>query len=386
LASNHYRFHLLGLAHSKTTKDYVLCPMTQLTYKMAQMLTDMGHEVYHYGTKGSSPPCTEQIDVLTEEVQKQAYGDWNPKEQIWIQSKNDLAYTTFRKNAIDEILLRKEPKDILLISMGQWQQEISAKTKILTVEPYVGYIGCFAKFKVFPSYSWMHHIYGMLARATKENFAMGQWYDAVIPHYFNPDDFEFSDKKEDYFFFVGKLIDRKGVHIASQITERLGAKLVVAGQLPDLDKKEECLHKLGVDKPHVEYVGTVDRKERNKLMAKAKAVLVPSLYLESFCKVVVEALLCGTPVITTDWGAFSEVVKHGEVGYRCRTMDDFIFAANNVDKISPKACREYAVKNYSMERISKAYQEYFMKIHDLFGKGWYTEHLDRDNLDWLKKY
>lgn len=382
----HYRFHLLGLAHSKTTKDWVLCPMTQLTYKMAQMLTDMGHEVYHYGTEGSNPPCTEQVDVLTEKVQKQAYGDWDPKKQLWIQNGGDLAYTTFRKNAIDEILLRKEPKDILLASIGNWQKEVSEKTGILTVEPYVGYIGCFAKFKVFPSYAWMHHLYGMMTKSSKENFATGQWYDAVIPHYFNPDDFEFSDKKEDYFFYVGRFITRKGVHVASQVTERLGAKLVAAGQLLYPDKKEECLHQLGMDKPHVEYVGTVNREERNKLMARAKAVFVPSLYLEPFGKVVVEALLCGTPVITTDWGAFPEIVKHGEVGYRCRAMDDFTWAANNVDKISPKACREYAVKNFSMERIGKAYQEYFMKIHDLFGKGWYAEHLDRDNLDWIKRY
>ncbi len=124
----------------------------------------------------------------------------------------------------------------------------------------------------------------------------------------------------------------------------------------------------------------------DKWLSKAKALIAPSVYFEPFGLIVPEALLSGTPVITTDWGAFPETVKHGEVGYRCRTMDDFIWAANNIDKISPAACREYAVANFSMERIGKAYQEYFTKVHDLFGDGWYAKHPDRDNLDWLKRY
>jgi len=393
LKTEHFRLHLMALPHSKTVRNWGPCAFTMLTYRFCQMMMDLGHEVYHYGTEGSNAACTEQIDVLTEAVQKQAYGDWSPYKQLWIHNGSDLAYRTFRKNAIEELKRRKEPGDILLISNGSWLREISDKAGqgIATVEPFVGYLGFYAKYKVFPSYAWMHHSYGKMSRKpNQENFALGNWYDAVIPHFFNPDDYTFGEKKEDYFLFLGRLIERKGVHIAADLCKRIGAKLYVAGQplySEPPDKLEWSLKRVGIDGPNVEYLGVLDEPGMDKWLSKAKALIAPSTYMEPFGLIVPEALFSGTPVITTDWGAFPETVKHGETGYRCRTMDDFIWAANNVDKISPAACREFAVANYSMERIGKAYHEYFTKIHDLFGgRGWYAEHPERDNLDWLKRY
>ncbi len=406
LKTDHFRFHLISLPHSSTVKNWGPCAFTQLTYRFSQMMHDMGHDVFHYGTEGADVTCTEHIDVLTKEVQKQAYGDWDPWTQLWIHNGKDLAYTTFRKNAIKELNRRKEPGDILLISNGNWLREISdvAGEGIVTIEPYVGYLGFYAKYKVFPSYAWMHHMYGVSfgikeGRKTpdmpKENFVTGNWYDAVIQHFFDPADHTFEEKKDDYFLYTGRLIQRKGIHIAVDLCQRLGAKLIVCGQpiYPSPpDKYEWSLKSVGIldedgqPKPNIEYRGAVSFEEIDKLRGKARAVIIPSLYMEPFGMVVPEALLSGTPVISTDWGAFPEIVPHGEVGYRCRTMDDFIWAANNVDRIDPAHCREYAVKNFSMERIGPAYHEYFTKIHNLFGDGWYTEQPDRKELDWLMRY
>ena len=390
---NKTKFHLLGLPYTRTVAGETLCAFTNLIYRMAVMLDNMGYEVYHYGTEGSNPPCTEQIDIVSNKLFFKVYGGFDSYKEQYKVDSNDLASQTFKKNAIKEIGKRISPQDIILISGGYAQKDIAdAFPNNPSVEFIVGYIGCFAKYKVFPSYSWMHHLYGKnlsLTKNYKNNVVLGNWYDAVIPHYLDPNEFTFSDEKDDYFLFIGRLIETKGAHVAVDVCKKIGKKIIVAGQPPMPSGKpgyNDFIKSYGLNQPHVDYVGAVNAEKRNKLMSKAKAVFVPSMYFEPFGLVVVESLLCGTPVITTDWGSFPELVRHDEVGYRCRTMDDFQWAARNIDKIDSHKCRKYAEENYSMDRIAGAYKEYFMKITDLFKNGWYTERPERDNLDWLKRY
>jgi hypothetical protein len=57
-----------------------------------------------------------------------------------------------------------------------------------------------------------------------------------------------------------------------------------------------------------------------------------------------------------------------------------------VDKLDPSYIRDYAINNYSMDRIGLMYQEYFDQIHTLWGKGFYEVNPNRTNLDWLNKW
>jgi glycosyltransferase involved in cell wall biosynthesis len=110
------------------------------------------------------------------------------------------------------------------------------------------------------------------------------------------------------------------------------------------------------------------------------------VYNEPFGYVAIEAMLSGTPVITVDWGAFTETVLHGVTGYRCRTFEQFYWAANNIDLIKNKDCRDWAEKNYNFEKVGKMYTEYFQSLINIRTKeGWYTENADRKELDWLTK-
>lgn len=375
-----FRLHILGLAHTRTTKEFLPCAYTQKVLRMCQMMSDRGHEVYHYGAEGSNPACTEHIDVVSSAVQKKVYGDYDWRTEFFKHDPKDLAYQTFNMNAIREISNRKQPRDLLLVSMGNYQKPIvdvvaPRSADIVALEMGIGYTGVFLDKRVFESYPWMHYIYGMMYPS--DGGCDGLFYDAVIPNYYDPEDFEFSEEKEDYYLFVGRLISRKGLHVAQQVVDHIGGKLIVAGQ--------GKLSDVGITSPNVEHIGTIDAKQRSDLMRKAKATFVPTLYLEPFGGVAVESMFCGTPVITTDFGAFVDTVQHGVTGYRCKTFDDFVWAAKNVDKLKPEDCRRWAESNYSMGKVSLMYEEYFSKVLDLFGKGWYENHPERVELDWLKK-
>ncbi len=54
--------------------------------------------------------------------------------------------------------------------------------------------GTFAKYRVFESYAWMHSIYAAFNNPTMVN---GNFYDAVIPGYIEPEMFPLQEKKED---------------------------------------------------------------------------------------------------------------------------------------------------------------------------------------------
>jgi len=371
------RFHLLGLAHVATARENSVCPFTQKTLKLAQILKNHGHMVYFYGVAGSQVPCDELIEVLDQEVLEQAYGirDWS--KQIYDYHGDDLAYRTFAKNAIPAIMERKQKNDLLLCPGGCLHQTIAEAVGLLTIESGVGYRGVFAKYRVFDSYAWMHFIYGILGQED------GGWYDAVIPNCFDLTEFPYQAKKEDYLLYFGRIVKRKGVQLAVELAEKTGHQLYIVGQ-GELDNQREGIQLS--NKKHVQYFPAVEPIERAKLLGNAKAVLMPTYYLEPFGMVNVEAQLCGTPVITTDWGAFPETVLHGVTGFRCRTFEEFVWAVRQVETIRPADCRAWAVANYSLERVGAMYEEYFQRINHLFDQGWYQANPARQELDWLKRY
>jgi hypothetical protein len=135
--------HVLGLAHTRTTKEFSACAYTQKVLKMCQMMKKLGYEIYHYGAEGSTPDCTEHIDVVSTAIQRQTYGDYDWKKEFFKHDPHDLAYTTFNENAIREINARKGPRDLLLISMGNYQKPISDAVGLMPVEMGIGYSGVF---------------------------------------------------------------------------------------------------------------------------------------------------------------------------------------------------------------------------------------------------
>lgn len=371
------RFHLLGLAHLATHKKNSACAYTQKIVKLAKMIKSYGHTLYFYGIEGSEVACDEFIPVSNPEILEQAYGKYDQAKNFFKHDPTDLAHRTFNTNAIAAIQQRKQNRDILLCPMGNYQKPIADAVGLLTVESGIGYTGVFSQHRVFESYAWMHYIYGLM------KIDDGVWYDAVIPNYFDPGDFPFQAQKKDYLLYFGRIISRKGVQVAAEVAKATSNELYVVGQ-GSLDNPDEGLA-LGSEK-YIRYFPAVGPEERAKFLSNAKAVLMPTYYLEPFGGVNVEAQLCGTPVITTDWGVFPETVLHGITGYRCRVFEEFCWAVRNIHRIKPKACREWAEKNYSMERVGRMYEEYFQRVSKLFDKGWYEANDERDDLEWLNRY
>ena len=216
-----FRFHCLGLPHTRTNEDYVACAYTQKVLKFCKMMHERGHHVIHYGTEGSNPICDEDVVVLSNEKYDEVYGDHDFHSKWFKFSVNDDAYQEFYKNAIEEVGKRKQKNDFILPFWGWGVKAIcDAHQDMICVEPGIGYSGGhFARWKIFESHALLHAYKGL----NSVNSCDMDWYETVIPNYFDLKDFECGpEEREDYMLFVGRVYDGKGLNIAIQVTEKMG--------------------------------------------------------------------------------------------------------------------------------------------------------------------
>jgi glycosyltransferase involved in cell wall biosynthesis len=366
------RFHVLAVPHTVTNKQFVACAFTQKVLKFCEMMTRRGHEVIHYGHPDSEIFCTEHVNVITRETYTRTYGDYDWKVQNFKFDLLDEAYKEYNTNAVREIRARQQPNDLVLAFWGQGNKHVCDQlSDMKIVEPGIGYSQAFAPYRVYESYALMHANLGLDRVQYSCNMP---WYHVVIPNYFDPRDFEFSDKKQDYFLYLGRITRAKGVDLAINVTAHIGAKLIIAGQggPGDLNLKEWP--------SHVEYVGYAFAEQRRELMKNAKGVFIFSTYVEPFAGVMIESFLSGTPVLSTDWGTFAENNLHGVTGYRCRTFDHMVWAARNIERIDPHACLAWG-QNFTLDKVAPMYEDYFQSAL----KGWYDVDDTRHQLDWFER-
>jgi len=336
--------HIVSLPHTSTTWDFSWCAYTMKALKLARMMEPLGYEVTLYASDESIFPNTVPC-VFGPENAAVTEPKWN----------NDY-FELMNRKVIQEIKKRIQPNDIICLTTGGPQAAIADAFITHTICEYgVGYSGILnCSHHVFESYAWMHAVYGTRTGMQSKEImsAPGVFYDQVIPNYFEVDQFPKGTGKGDYLLYIGRMIPMKGLEIAVETSKRSGIPLILAGQ--------------GTPPDYGQYVGVVKPEERSRLMGGARAVLVPSLYLEPFGGVNVEAQICGTPVITTDWGAFPETVEQGKTGFRCHNLREFTQAVEDVQGLSRAYIRKRGISKYSSEVVATQYDSYFTRLGEDF--------------------
>jgi glycosyltransferase involved in cell wall biosynthesis len=192
----------------------------------------------------------------------------------------------------------------------------------------------------------------------------GRWdaiYNFVDTDYYK---FQSAVSSDAPLVFLSRIERIKGAHSAIAVAKRTGRRLIIAGNHaetgPDAEywSDEIKSHISG----NIEYIGPVNDMQKNDLLGRAAAMIVPIEWNEPFGIVFAEALACGTPVISCPHGALPEIVRSGVEGYLVNSVDEACAAVSNLEKIDRGACRKRAEETFSSFVVATKYEQLYAKL------------------------
>jgi glycosyltransferase involved in cell wall biosynthesis len=122
---------------------------------------------------------------------------------------------------------------------------------------------------------------------------------------------------QDYYLFIGRLVELKGVVVLLNVWDRIfleqklsGPKLVIIGE----GELESLVRSRAKENPLVDFRSSVPKEEKQQLLSGMRALIAPSLCLESLGLVAYEAYDFAKPVLAARAGGLGEIVLHDQTG------------------------------------------------------------------------
>ena len=378
------RLHLPAIPYTITRDEYSHDAFTGKVKRFAPMMQSVGFEVYHYGVETSDSGADRDIQLFT-------VAEWNAlrvesmqflepalSKEAAAAKVNDPAtivgtlanwntplFVEFNRRLRTQLIkhYRSKQTDIVCIALGQSYDEALRDLDYVLIETGIGYNNSCKSFRIFESHGWLSFALG------KENTNPNNYW-FVIPNFYNISEFVFRPIPEARRIgFLGRVEDVKGCHIIVEIARRFPhIQFVLCGQgNPERYVKQS----------NVIYKPPIHGKERSEYLGSCTAVLCLSSYLEPFCGVSVEAQLCGTPVVCTDFGAFVDNVEQFKTGLRGHTLADYCHGVQMAldGKFHRAYIRERAVRLFDMYKLAHNYEYVFRSVLDIFDSkknGWYS--------------
>jgi glycosyltransferase involved in cell wall biosynthesis len=177
--------------------------------------------------------------------------------------------------------------------------------------------------------------------------------------------FNFCEEHEEYLLFSGRITAEKGIKEAIQVANDSGHKLLIIG--PVNHGSQEYFDRY--IKPELDenilYLGRMDQAQLATYYQKAKALLTPVQWEEPFGLTTVEAMACGTPVISLHRGAAPEIVEDGKTGFIVHSLSEMVEAVGKIDQIKRQDCRDRVEEIFSYECMIDRYEKAYRKLLDI---------------------
>jgi glycosyltransferase involved in cell wall biosynthesis len=185
----------------------------------------------------------------------------------------------------------------------------------------------------------------------------------VIPNAIRLNDHSTKISKGKYIAYVGRLSSEKGINILVGAARESGLPVRIAGKGPikgNLIKESP---------ENVKFVGHLNEKKLKNFYKEAKFLVVPSICLEAFGLVIIEAMKEGLPVLASRIGGIPEIIDDGISGMlfepgNVRDLKDkmkLLWNNNEICKSLANAGSKKIIHEFSEEKyyknLIKAYRQ-----------------------------
>ncbi|MCL6612272.1 MAG: glycosyltransferase family 4 protein [Peptococcaceae bacterium] len=189
----------------------------------------------------------------------------------------------------------------------------------------------------------------------------------IIPNGVNASAFQTKNsayRREDYaspdeqiVLYVGRLVREKGVQVLIDaiphiLKYRPGTKFIIAGRGPYENALRNQAAAMGIAN-RIYFTGYVNDELRNALYSWASVAVIPSLY-EPFGIVALEAMAAQAPVVISDTGGLSEIVRHTVDGLKAYPGNSQSLADMVIWLLNDRSLAE----NMKRKAYSKVQREY----------------------------
>jgi glycosyltransferase involved in cell wall biosynthesis len=166
-----------------------------------------------------------------------------------------------------------------------------------------------------------------------------------------------------YLLFLGRIAPEKRPDSAIRVACQAKIPLRIAAKVDQADREyfETTIRPL-LNHPLIDFLGEVNDAQKRELLSNALALLFPIDWPEPFGLVMIEALACGTPVITRRRGSTPEIIRDGQTGFICETEEEMREAVRRIGELDRAECRREFLARFTAAHMVQRYLQVYQMI------------------------
>jgi len=320
---------------------YEKLPVIAFARFLARAGADAGYSVLTYGPEAvqPEPKYIALIDTAMRYRLNSTTEEWPPAAQCTPELT-----AAYNKKATEQVRRRLGSDNYILLFGGINQKPIAdAIGNANNIYVHAEKLPSSYMLSLYPSYSGMNLSYGQ-RHGDGINRAGGQYFDSVV-YYSPPHSVGLQQTRENFLLYEVNQTD---------------------GQLVKMISEAVRIEAVGIDR----Y--TLDTDQYYYFVSRAKCFIAAPTMIDVLGIEIIEALSCGTPVVTVDWGISTELIIQGLNGYRCRNIGEYIHAISNLGDLNPTTIKYHFNQKLDYDIAKTKFEDFLKQVADIWGEGFYS--------------